>query len=652
MFVANHIDANNAVRPFDNEQDTLISSYEGMIFGKRINSNDASLMIRRIDWTINTVYDIYDHRDPHLYDNNFYVIVNEGTQWNVFKCLENGNGNPSTIAPSILNVGSSGEDFFYPTDGYRWKYLYTIDSATEDKFATTDYFPVKSDTNTVSNAIPGSLSVITVTSPGRGYNNYFNGEFGVGDIRLNGDPKKYGISTSGINTTNNYYDGCWLYISSGSGAGQYRLVNSYVSNSTHNFVILDEEFDPADLPQNGSIFELSPSVSIVGDGREVSPASARAIIDSSSNSVSRIEMIDKGVGYFYAAAEVQASSVVGVTSMAGVVPIISPVKGHGSDPASELGARYVGVTVKLIGNEGNTIITDNDYSQIGILRNPLFNEVEVTLTNQNKDFFTNEVVYKIKTKQLEGTVQTTLDANNNLTDTLSVFGVDGTAIADNGSTILINYGSNYQLANVISVTSSTIQMDANAIWNTGNSNFANVHLATINGSALVDGFAVGSVVLTNVTSNFESGDKLIGSLTGVYGEANTVTINGESKTFDTFMQTYEYVGSMTEGTFALDEVVYQGDSQTANARFDSIEPDANTSTSRIFVTNQFGVFNVDPSLGDNQLRGSMSGAIATLTAKYLPDLVYGSGDIVYIEYGDSVTRAEENTETFKLVFSF
>jgi hypothetical protein len=261
-------------------------------------------------------------------------------------------------------------------------------------------------------------------------------------------------------------------------------------------------------------------------------------------------------------------------------------------------------------------------------------------------------VYKIKTKQLEGTVQTTLDANNNLTDTLSVFGVDGTAIADNGSTILINYGSNYQLANVISVTSSTIQMDANAIWNTGNSNFANVHLATINGSALVDGFAVGSVVLTNVTSNFESGDKLIGSLTGVYGEANTVTINGESKTFDTFMQTYEYVGSMTEGTFALDEVVYQGDSQTANARFDSIEPDANTSTSRIFVTNQFGVFNVDPSLGDNQLRGSMSGAIATLTAKYLPDLVYGSGDIVYIEYGDSVTRAEENTETFKLVFSF
>jgi hypothetical protein len=33
FFVGNHINANNVARPYDNEQDTIISSYHGMVFG-------------------------------------------------------------------------------------------------------------------------------------------------------------------------------------------------------------------------------------------------------------------------------------------------------------------------------------------------------------------------------------------------------------------------------------------------------------------------------------------------------------------------------------------------------------------------------------------------------------------------------------------
>jgi hypothetical protein len=100
--------------------------------------------------------------------------------------------------------------------------------------------------------------------------------------------------------------------------------------------------------------------------------------------------------------------------------------------------------------------------------------------------------------------------------------------------------------------------------------------------------------------------------------------------------------------------VYQIDNPNANARFHSIGPDANTGTNRIYVTNQFDIFNTaaDSLAESDEIQGQTSGAIATLTNKYLPDLVYGSGDVVYIEYGDSITRAAEKTETFKLVFTF
>jgi hypothetical protein len=138
-----------------------------MIFGKRIQSNDAHIMTRRIDWEANTIYDIYDHRDELLYDRDFYVVVHEGTQWDVFKCLENGDGAPSTVVPSRTNVGSDGEDFYYPTDGYRWKYMYTSSDADFDKFATSTHMPVAVDANTSAQAVAGSIDTIVVTEPAR-----------------------------------------------------------------------------------------------------------------------------------------------------------------------------------------------------------------------------------------------------------------------------------------------------------------------------------------------------------------------------------------------------------------------------------------------------------------------------------------------------
>lgn len=653
FFVGNHLDSNTIYEPYDNPQDTLLSAYYGMIFGKKISDNDVSLMIRRIDWQSGVVYDIYDHANPDLYESDFYVIVHDGSQYDVFKCLENGGGNPSTVVPSRSDVSADNDDFFYPNDGYRWKYMYSVSDGMANQFATNEFFPVIQDPSVKAKAIPGAIDVINLTSPGAGYANYFNGTFGVGDIRLNGDPKKYGISTPNINTSNGFYDGCWLYISNGAGAGQYRQIENYSSNNTHNFIELVEEFDPSDDPENGSVFEITPSVEIKGDGYETIAAKARAIIDPVGNTVSRIEMLNKGKNYNLAAGYILISSSVGVTANAGVVPIYSPKGGHGYDVAAELGARYVATSITLNGNESNTVITDNDYSQIGIIKDPLFRKVTLGVSEQNRDFNTNENVFKIDKTKLKGSANTVLNGNNELTTTVTLNDVNGHDILKVNDTMMLNLGTEYMVANVVSVSNNYLVIDKAAVFGT-NIESADIYKVDIKARGLVDGYAVDVVDLTDSSGEFSTGDEIIGTITGTHGIVDSVEITETQKTYNTFMGCHTYVGSIISGQFDEDEQIYQIANAVGKARFHSSQPDADTGNTRFYVTNQVGIFNTsaDGVSLNSEINGLSSGAVANLTDKYLPDLVFGSGDIVYIENGEEIKRSDENSETFKIIFEF
>jgi len=49
---------------------------------------------------------------------------------------------------------------------------------------------------------------------------------------------------------------------------------------------------------------------------------------------------------------------------------MSPTRGHGSDPVSELMAHNVILNCNLQGSESNTFTTQNDWRQIGLIANP------------------------------------------------------------------------------------------------------------------------------------------------------------------------------------------------------------------------------------------------------------------------------------------
>ncbi|NBT46116.1 MAG: hypothetical protein EBT06_14720 [Gammaproteobacteria bacterium] len=167
--------ANDAAPPQANSSAINTNEiWKNMIGGKRITGNNIRHAIPRINWTSGVVYDPYDDLidSLELYNSsyNFYVMTSEH---NVFKCLSNNNGAPSTVMPNILVTTTH----FQTADGYTWKYMYSLTAEEKLRFLTPSFIPVKtlaqSDNSqqwiVQENAIDGAIHVINVTNAGSGY---------------------------------------------------------------------------------------------------------------------------------------------------------------------------------------------------------------------------------------------------------------------------------------------------------------------------------------------------------------------------------------------------------------------------------------------------------------------------------------------------
>jgi len=161
---------------------------ETIIAMKKVTSNDVKRMVRKVEWTAGTSYEMYRHdysiynktpitNQASLYGANYYVI-NEDLR--VYICLQNGSdpenpsGRPSFDQPTFIDLepraaGTSG-------DGYIWKYLYTIKPSEIVKFDSIEYIPVPDNwgnsgesISIKNNSIDGKIEIITISDRGGGY---------------------------------------------------------------------------------------------------------------------------------------------------------------------------------------------------------------------------------------------------------------------------------------------------------------------------------------------------------------------------------------------------------------------------------------------------------------------------------------------------
>ena len=75
-------------QPIDDNEDIHYDIYDHMIFGKRVGADDVALMVPRHNWTTGTIYAKY-RDDQYMFDKKFFTVVDEGSYFHVYKCLDN-----------------------------------------------------------------------------------------------------------------------------------------------------------------------------------------------------------------------------------------------------------------------------------------------------------------------------------------------------------------------------------------------------------------------------------------------------------------------------------------------------------------------------------------------------------------------------------
>jgi hypothetical protein len=535
-----------------NTNDTVnIDPYKLMVFGKKVSNSDVKVMVPRYNWTTNTVFTAY-RGNTDISACNYFAVVNAASSFHVYKVLDNNGGAASTVEPDFNDTGADDE-YYSTSDGYVWKYMYTIDSSTFAKFATDDFIPVVPNANVSGNAVSGAIEVIVVSSPGSNYNTFLSNTFISSDLTIGGDPTLYAVANN-ASSSNDFYNDSLLYISGGTGIGQIRKIVDYVVIGSQKRVTLASAFTTA--PDVTSVYEITPSVLIVGDG---TGAVARALVNtSSSNTISEIEIIQRGSGYTFATTTVIGNTG-GVSNAASIFAVLGPKGGHGKDAEIELGGKNLGISITFANSESNTIPVVNDYRTIGLIKDPLYANVELTIATPTGVFSDNEVI-----------TQTDSNATGIVTDS----------------------------------TQTTISV-------------------------------------TNVAGIFVTNKTVTGATSGATANAISFVINGIVKDFNTFDNRHKYTYTSGTGTFVEDEQVYQVDVATANAYYHS--NDANY----YYLTDLRGVLNTG-----NTIIGQNSNATANLSSRLPPDIVQGSGEVLYIENVDPIDRSSSQSESIKLILKF
>lgn len=385
--------------------------WRNMISCKMVQPSDVSYVVPRVDWVQNQkIYKQYSDLSTDLYidtQNPFYVLTDE---FNVYKCISNNGNSISKKKPT----GTKTEGYIEHTDeedGYVWKYMYTISSTDAYKFVTPNFIPVKTIETEITttgsgfssesiqwevrnNSIDGELATIsrdvTYDSPdeqsskGSGYEFKTGVQMNTSSIQLtdNDTRTSFQLSDSSLEDVDNYYNGCTLYFSNpGEGKSEVVLIiDEYKSeSSTNKTIYVEGDVTSRFSADTNTTFDILPTVKVEGDGVGFEGIPVK----DEGTGISKIKIINGGSGYTKALVSfVNPGNLIPdnptnfPTLNAKFFPVISPKGGHGFDPVKELGGFFVMLNVKFNFDEYQ-ITTDNDFRQVGLIRDPLQYSLDV-----------------------------------------------------------------------------------------------------------------------------------------------------------------------------------------------------------------------------------------------------------------------------------
>ena len=346
-----------------------------IMFTQAVSSADICLLTNRVDWASGTVYDAYD--DNYNTDNpayseatsldaaNFYVITD---QYKVYKCIENNGNEPSTIKPT-----STSTSVVLLGDNYKWKFLFQVSTSDQTKFLTSDYIPVRKLTGMPLFDVNGEIDSIAVLTGGSAYSTNPHVIITGDGTGATATAARTGSAVSSITVTSagSGYSFAFATITDGGGTGATATVTLGDDDSAPALQAAVEGTSESGTIDN--IILLTPgqdyvggdvTVVITGDG---SGAEATVTIAEGTGVITGITITNNGSEYTFA--DIAFSNGVGTGTGATARAIISPQGGHGSNPVRELFATTLGITISLSENTNSDLILNNDFRQVGLIKN-------------------------------------------------------------------------------------------------------------------------------------------------------------------------------------------------------------------------------------------------------------------------------------------
>ena len=151
-----------------------------------IRTTDASIVSLRYNWTSGTIYSAYNDNQTATQNSSvhpYYVLT---ANQRVYLCIQQGKSDDgtgtilqSTIDPDTIGTSTTAKA---TSDGYIWKYLFTLSGTDATNFLSANYIPVSKVTATSGltviqqaqkdvqdSATAGSIIGYRVTNAGTGY---------------------------------------------------------------------------------------------------------------------------------------------------------------------------------------------------------------------------------------------------------------------------------------------------------------------------------------------------------------------------------------------------------------------------------------------------------------------------------------------------
>ena len=103
---------------------------------------DVSLVIPRYNWSTGTFYSAYDDTQVGQPTNAYYVVNANQQVYMVLRASVSATG--TAVASTVEPTGNTTGTPFKTSDGYVWKFMYSISATDANKFQSANFIPVKS----------------------------------------------------------------------------------------------------------------------------------------------------------------------------------------------------------------------------------------------------------------------------------------------------------------------------------------------------------------------------------------------------------------------------------------------------------------------------------------------------------------------------